>query len=151
MCSFFQIDEEAGSKGILRRANEPRTDSISTLRARIMIQEAKTADGEAREALVEKVSDVMRALCERMATEDLLSNVVQPYQPNVRMRNLPKIPTDRLGPAIASIMPIYEKCCRQTAAHAQPLEILSIRAPLAECEADWRSLQETRTRYLHAE
>ncbi len=149
-CSFFEIDEEGGDKGILRRANEPRTDSISNLRTRInkLVREAKNTSGEAREALVEKAYDVMRAFCERIVTEDFFSNVVQPYQPNVRMWNLPKIPTNRLGPAIAAIMPIYDKCCRQTAAHAQPLETLSIRASLTECETDWRGVQEIRERYL---
>jgi hypothetical protein len=146
VCVLFNVSQDGDLKGVLARGSEPRTDSLADLRARInrLLQDARGASGASREALVEKAYDVMRALCERVVVDEFLHGVVQPYQPNVRMTSLPRIDGQTLERGIARIMPLYEKCCRQTAAHAQPLETLSVRASLDECQRDWQELQEIR-------
>jgi hypothetical protein len=64
------------------------------------------------------------------------------------LTRLPLIKHDKLGAAVAAIMPVYEKCCRITDAHAQPLETLSVRPSIGELQEDWQVLQDARAVYV---
>lgn len=55
---------------------------------------------------------------------------------------LPKIHVDRLEALRTTVLPLFEKACRITEAHSQPLETLGSRPTLADFETDWRTAQE---------
>ncbi len=109
--------------------------------------EAEKASGETQVALVEKAYSWIRAWCEVVVEQELLGGVTQRYQPHVRMTCLPKIKGDKLGAAVSVILPIFEKACRVTEAHSQPLETLGIRPKLEELKTDWQSIKEARSEY----
>jgi hypothetical protein len=74
--------------------------------------------------------------------------VTQRYQPHVRMTSLANIKSGRLAAAIAVILPGFEKACRATEAHSQPLETLAVRPKLDDLRKDWEMLQKGREEYL---
>ncbi|MCO4275930.1 hypothetical protein NG701_16095 [Pseudarthrobacter sp. HLT3-5] len=110
-----------------------------------ILQSAKAAEGETREALVEKGYSLVRSWCEVVVEQELLQQVVQRYQPNVMLTKLHSIDGKKLDEAKKIIVPIYEKACRIMAGHSQPLETLSIRPKLEELEVEWKQLQEMRS------
>jgi hypothetical protein len=114
------------------------------------VQEAKKLSGETQAALIEKGYEHVRAWCEVVVERELLQEVVQRYQPNVKMGALSKIKAQALVPAISVINPVFEKACRYIAGHSQPLETLNVRPTLADLERDWAELQAARTAYLAA-
>ena len=150
--SYFDIAQDNGKCGIVTGGASPRTDSVSDISKRIntTVQEAKKLSGETQAALIEKAYEHIRAWCEVVVERELLAEVVQRYQPNVRMGALEKIKAQALAPAINVINPTFEKACRYIAGHSQPLETLNVRPSLSELEKDWADLQAARTAYRSA-
>jgi recombinational DNA repair ATPase RecF len=148
-CSFYQVTERAGAKGVITGGVHPRIDTPAKIRGRINkgIQEAKAAGNDERTALVEGTYDHVRAWCEAIVERDLLAQVTRRYQPNVAMQNLERIKPERLSAAIAVILPIYERACRYIPGHSQPIETLDVRPSLEEIEADWEKLQDAHKLY----
>jgi hypothetical protein len=92
----------------------------------------------------------MRGICEVVVESELLAEVVQRYQPNVRMTCLEKIKPQALPAAITEVMRVFEKACRYIASHSQPREVLNVRPTLEELVDDWDKLQKAREAYLKA-
>jgi hypothetical protein len=74
--------------------------------------------------------------------------VAQRYQPNIMMGKLAQIRPDRLPAVIESISATFDKCCRITDAHSQPLETLNVRPSLEELRNDWAAAQAARDKYI---
>ena len=70
--------------------------------------------------------------------------------PNVAMTKLPQIKGHHLQAATGVILPIFEKACRVTEGHSQPLETLGIRPTLEDLENDWKQLQDALKTYKAA-
>ena len=136
--------------GAVARGSHPRTDTFNDRKKRIqhLIDEAKKASGETRQALIEKGYEELRGACEIVVEKDLLKGVTERYRPNVRMTVLHQIRADRLPAAVQGITPVFEKCCRMIASHSQPLTTLGIRPTLEGLELDWGTLRATREEYL---
>ncbi len=149
-CSYYGVSEANGTTGIVSRGSHPRWDTVSKLGGRInqLIQSAGSATGEAQTALVESAYSDIRSWCEVVVEQELLAGVTQRYQPNVAMTKLPQIKVDKLTVSCDVILPLFEKACRVTTAHSQPLETLSVRSTLAELKQDWTVAQQARNAYL---
>jgi energy-coupling factor transporter ATP-binding protein EcfA2 len=151
-CAYFSVDVTGEAVGVVTKGTHPRADTFKTMRGRLnaVIQEAKSATGEARQALVERGYEQLRGICEVIVESELLGEVVQRYQPNIRMTCLDKIKPQALPAAIAEVTRVFEKACRYIASHSQPLEILNVRPALEELVDDWEKLQKAREAYAKA-
>ncbi|MFL4473913.1 AAA family ATPase [Paeniglutamicibacter sp. MACA_103] len=151
-CSYFHISDEGG-KGQIVRATGPRWDSLNNLKKNInqTIQDARLQEGDARAALVRTGYDWIRAWCEVFTESELLQNVTQRYQPNVRMTNLPKIKPAALPAVIETVTRIFEDACRYIDGHSQPLPSLNVTPTLTGLENHWEQLTTARTTYNNAD
>lgn len=151
-CAYFSVDVTGDAVGVVTKGTHPRADTFKTMRARLntVIQEAKSATGEAREALVERGYEVLRGISEVIVESELLAEVVQRYQPNVRMTCLERIKPQALPAAITEVTRVFEKACRYIASHSQPIEVLNVRPTLEELVDDWDKLQKAREAYAQA-
>lgn len=149
-CAYYSIEDDGEIKGIVTAGNHPRWDTVKKLTGKVeaMQQAARQADGEVREALVEKCYSLLRSWIEVVVEQDLLQQVVQRYQPNIMLTRLPNIDGERLDNAKQVIYPLYEKACRIMDGHSQPLETLSVRPKLDEFEAEWVQIQAARKAYI---
>jgi hypothetical protein len=143
-CAYFQVTEDQGRKGIVSKATHARLDTLNSIRSRMneAIQAAQGAGSGERQDLIDGAYDHIRAWCEVAVETKLLAKVTQRYQPNVAMQELGRIRTDRLGPAITTIYPIWEKANRYIPGHSQPLVTLGVRPTLDELRGDWAALQQ---------
>ncbi len=150
-CTYFQVSDEGG-KGQVARATGPRWDTVKNITKQInaTIEAAKKAEGELRASLVRTGYDWIRSWCEVFTEMELLQEVTQRYQPNVKMTMLPKIKSDALPDAIETITKIFEDACRHIDGHSQPLVTLAVSPTLTGLESDWNELQECRKAYLAA-
>ena len=148
-CSSYQVREESGLKGLISGEKHPRSDTVASIGKRInaKIQDAASGDDEGRQERIDSTYDLVRTWCERVVEHVLLKKVAQRFQPNVAMQNLTDIHADRLGKAISTIYPIWEKACRYMTGHSQPMETLGIRATATELKQDWTDLQQALTDY----
>ena len=157
-CSYFDISDAHPARGIVSRGTHPRWDTVSKTTGRInkLIQDARATsrtggDSQAAvDALVESAYSYLRNLTEVIVEQELFCGVSQRYSPHVAMTRLSDIRCDRLAATISVILPIFEKCCRITEAHSQPLETLGVRPTLAELEADWQAVQDARAAHIAA-
>lgn len=149
-CAFYDVMAEGDRIGAVARGSHPRTDTFNDRKKRIqhLIDEAKKASGETRQALIEKGYEELRGACEIVVEKDLLKGVTERYRPNVRMTVLDQIRADRLPAAVQAIAPVFEKCCRMIASHSQPLPTLGVRPTLEGLEQDWAALRKAREEYL---
>lgn len=149
-CAYYSIEDDGEIKGIVTAGNHPRWDTVKKLTGKVegMQQAARQADGEVREALVEKCYSLLRSWIEVVVEQELLQQVVQRYQPNIMLTRLPAINGARLDKAKQVIYPLYEKACRIMDGHSQPLETLSVRPKLDEFEAEWAQIQAARKEYM---
>lgn len=147
LCSYFSIQDDGPVKGIVSSGTHPRWDTVKKMTGKVnaILQAAKAAEGETREALVEKGYSLVRSWCEVVVEQELLQQVVQRYQPNVMLTKLHAIDGKKVDEAKKIIVPIYEKACRIMDGHSQPLETLSVRPKFDELEAEWKQLQEMRS------
>jgi len=150
-CSYSQVTDDEG-KGKITRATGPRWDTLSSLKKHVneTIQAAKGEDGETRAALVRTGYDWLRSWCEVFVESELLAEVTQRYQPNVRMTALPKIKAAALPEAIQTITTVFEDACRYIDGHSQPLASLGVSPTLAGLEQDWATLKACQRKYLDA-
>lgn len=148
-CSSYLIREEGGVKGLVSGERHPRSDTVQSIGRRInaKIQDAASGDDEGRQERIDSTYDLVRTWCERVVEHVLLKKVAQRFQPNVAMQNLNDIHADRLGRAISTIYPIWEKASRYMTGHSQPMDTLSIRATVTELKQDWADLQQALTDY----
>jgi len=151
-CSYYDIAENAGACGFVTGGSHPRVDTVRLIKGKIndVLQQARKLTGEAQAALIERGYEHIRAWCEVAVESELLLEVIERYKPHVKMTALPKIKPQALGPAVGTIVPIFEKACRYIGGHSQPLETLNVRPSLAELEADWSALQAALKTYQDA-
>ncbi|REJ68861.1 MAG: hypothetical protein DWQ31_06635 [Planctomycetota bacterium] len=149
-CFYYDVSDGTNEVGIVSRARHPRADTFKQLKGDInrLIQDAGTATGPTQNALIERIYEYIRDICEVIVESDLLKGVTQRYQPNVMMTKLPQIQGERLQAAINKILPVYDKACRYIRSHSQPLETLSVRPSLDELMEDWNSILDARKSYL---
>lgn len=148
-CTYYSVTDEGG-KGVVVRGTHPRWDTVGQTTKKIngLVEAAKRAEGDAREAIVEAAYSRIRTWCEVVVETELLKGVTQRYQPHVAMTLLPQIKGDRLAEATEVINPVYAKACRVMDGHSQPLETLSVRPTLEELEREWAEVQAARAAYL---
>lgn len=148
-CTYYDVSCTEDTAGVVEKGTHPRWDTVKKTSGTInnLIAEATKASGEVRQALVEKGYSWIRAWCEVVVEQELLAGVTQRYQPHVRMTGLRNIKAGKLEAAVAVILPIFEKACRATEAHSQPLETLGVRPKLDDLKADWDALQKARDGY----
>ncbi|MDL5351053.1 AAA family ATPase [Microbacterium sp. zg-YB36] len=149
-CSYYSIEDDGETKGIVTAGNHPRWDTVKKLTSKVdsMQRAARGAEGETREALVEKCYSLLRSWIEVVVEQEILQQVVQRYQPNIMLTRLPAIDGQRLDKAKQIIYPLYEKACRIMDGHSQPLETLSVRPKLDEFETEWAQIQQARKDYI---
>jgi len=148
-CSYYDVQGDGVRLGIISKGAHPRADNFKTLSGKLnsLIQSAGKETGEAQLALIEKGYEYLRSICEVVVETELLQGVTQRYQPNVRMNSLPNIKFDRLRDAAEAIFAVFEKCCRCITSHSQPLETLNVRPNLSDLKADWKSIEDARTKH----
>lgn len=150
-CTYYGITDDPG-KGVVVPGSHPRWDTVSKTTGKVnqLIAAAKGAEGAVQEALIENAYSTIRGWCETVVETELLAGVTQRYQANVMMTKLDQIKGNHLKGAFDVIGPLFEKACRVTEAHSQPLESLSVRPTLADLETDWVALQAARKAYIDA-
>jgi len=149
-CAYFDVSLDAGgAPGIVTGGKHPRYDTPKVLRGEInsLVQEINKAVGANQQALIERAYSRLRSWCEAVVEEEILAGVTKRYQPNVRMTVLPKIHGDKLKAVTYAILPLFEKACRITEAHAQPAETLSTHPTASEFAADWKAALDSLTAY----
>lgn len=147
---YYDVHVTEAGRGVVATGSGPRTDSLRQLGAKIntRIQRARQQSAEELFESIEMIYDWMRTYCEVFVESEMLAGVTGRLQPNVMLTKLPQIRGERVAQATQVIMPIYERCCRQTPAHSQPLETLSVRPRLQDVESDWASISAARETYL---
>ena len=150
-CSYLQVTDEGG-KGQIAHGTGPRWDTVKNLTKHVneTIAAAKKETGESRAALIRTGYDWIRSWCEVFAEMELLQEVTQRYQPNVKMTMLSKIKTEALPAAIEVVTEVFEKACRHIDGHSQPLATLAVAPTLDGLEQDWLRLTDARKTYLSA-
>ena len=143
-CSSYSVREEAGLKGLVSGERHPRSDTVQSIGRRIneKVQAAEGGSDDDRQERIDSTYDFIRTWCERVVEHELLKRVAQRFQPNVAMQHLTSIHADRLGGAIGTIYPIWEKACRYMTGHSQPLDTLGVRPTVTELKQDWADLQQ---------
>jgi hypothetical protein len=149
-CAFCDVVAEGGRIGCVTHGSHPRTDTFKDRARRIrnVIDQARKASGDTRPALIEKGYAELRGACEVVVEKEILKGVTERLRPNVRITVIDQIRADRLPAAVQAIQPLFNKCCRVIASHAQPLSMLGVRPTLDELETDWSTLQKARGEYL---
>ena len=143
-CSYYDISEDGNTRGIVSHGESPKLDTWNDRKRRInlLIERVKQEKEKAmRDVLLEKGYDDLRGACEIVVEQDLLQKVVQSYNPNVMVDNLLRIKFGDLPSASNTVCDIFDRCCRLTGTHKQPMETLSVRPTLEKLEEDWKELQ----------
>jgi hypothetical protein len=146
-CNYYDITEDGELHGIVSPGQCPRLDTWNDKKARInkLIERVRSeSDPEVELILIEKGYDDLRGACEIVVEQTLLRGVVQSYRPNVMVGNLKRVNVAYFTQASSEINDIFDRCCRFTGAHRQPLETLSVRPTLGSLEDDWNALQRIR-------
>jgi recombinational DNA repair ATPase RecF len=148
-CTYYQVVEDGGVKGIVSRASHPRLDNVTSVRKRInaAIQDAVGGTDDDRQHRIDAAYSEVRTWCETVVESVLLNRVTQRHQPNVAMQNLSAIKVGQLQTTIDVIYPIWEKANRYTTAHSQPLGTLGVRPSISELKQDWTDLQQALRQY----
>jgi AAA domain len=148
-CTYNRVTDEGG-KGQIVEGSHPRWDTVKGTKGKInsALQDAKSSQGETREAFIERAYSLMRTWCEVVVEEELFAGVLSRFAPNVAMGKLDKVRPDRLQAAIDAVNPVFEKACRVMEGHSQPLESLGHTPSLEEAEEDWKCLREAREAYI---
>lgn len=149
-CAYFDVSRAAnGAPGVVTGGKHPRYDTPKVLRGEInaLVQDISKASGAGQQALIERGYSRLRSWCEAVVEEQVLAGVTQRFRRNVRMTVLPQIRGDRLRAFTEAILPLFEKACGITEAHAQPAEMLSVQPTATEFEEDWKAAQKALADY----
>ena len=149
-CKYYEVSYEDQEPGKIEELQHPKWDTPKRIAKQInsRIQMAKMQTGVMRDDLIRGTWSQIRSWCETFIEQEVLAGVTARYRPHVRMTTLPRIRGDLLEQTTRSVLPIFEKACRMTDAHSQPLETLGIKPSLDELEEDWATLQAARKEYL---
>ena len=143
-CSYYDVSEDGDARGIVSHGKSPKLDTWNDRKRciNLLIENAKQEKEKAmRDALLEKGYNELRGACEIVVEQDLLQKVVQSYSRNVMVNNLLRMKFGELSSASNTVCDIFDRCCRSTRAHKQPMETLSVRPTLEKLEGDWNKLQ----------
>jgi hypothetical protein len=143
--TILDVLDHGGLKGIVRPTTYPRFERLAAIKGRINvgIQAAEHASlGDEQEKAVRETWGHVRSWCEMIVEQELFHGVFQRLRPNIAMTNLANINFDRLAAAVEVVHATFEKACRHTYAHSQPMDVVSVRPTVAELREDWERLQD---------
>ena len=146
--AFYWVTDDNG-KGTVTPATGVRWDSISALNSRVAsaVDKARKSTGEERDNHIREGYSFIRSWCEVFVEHDVLADVTERYQPNVRMGALKNIKVSKLEQTIETVTSIFDDACRYIDAHSQPLPTLGVNPKLSDLEKDWATLRECRGEY----
>ena len=146
--AFYRVTDDNG-KGTVTPATGVRWDSISALNSRVgfAIDKARKSKGEERDTHIREGYSLIRSWCEVFVEHDVLADVTERYQPNVRMGALKRIKVSKLEQTIETVTSIFDEACRYIDAHSQPLPTLGVNPKLSDLENDWATLRNCRSEY----
>ena len=146
--AFYWVTDDNG-KGTVTPATGVRWDSISALNARVgfAIDQARKSTGEERDTHIREGYGLIRSWCEVFVEHDVLADVTERYQPNVRMGALKRIKVSKLEQTIETVTSVFDDACRYIDAHSQPLPTLGVNPKLSDLENDWATLRNCRSEY----
>lgn len=150
-CTYYQVTDEDG-KGTVAHATGPRWDTIAEVNKRISasIEKASKASGDERNHFVREGYSWLRNWCEVFVEHDVLAQVTERFQPNVRMTALSKIKISKLEDTFAIVLSVFEDACRYIEGHSQPLPSLGVGPTLANLKDDWEKVKRCRSEYNKA-
>lgn len=150
-CKYYEVSAEDKVPGKVEALQHPKWDTPSQIGKQIhtRIQTAGQQSGIMREDLIRGAWGQIRSWCEAFIEKEVLADVTARYRPHVRMTALPNIKTALLNETVVKVLPIFEKACRITDAHSQPLETLCVKPALEELIEDWAVLQAERKKYVN--
>ena len=150
-CIYYLVTDDEG-KGTVSQGTGPRWDTISELNKRVSasIENARNTAGEEQESHVRSGYSWLRSWCEVFVEHDVLAQVTERYQPNVRMTALSRIKVSELEETIAVVTSVFEDACRYIEGHSQPLPALGVVPKLSKLEEDWEKLKQCRSKYNRA-
>jgi hypothetical protein len=148
-CAYHEVTADSRRVGVVEAGAHPRWDTPGKIAPRInkLIQDAQKESGVIREALVRTGYSEIRTWCEAAVEQELFRGATRRYQPHVRMTALAEIKTNKLEAAISVIQQKFDKACRMTEAHSQPLETLGTKPHLDDLRQDWQALEEALKAY----
>ena len=149
-CKYYEVSHEDQEPGKIEELQHPKWDTPKKIAKQInsRIREAEQQTGVVRGDLIRGAWSKIRSWCETFIEQEVLAGVTARYRPHVRMTTLPKIRGDLLEETTEAVLPVFEKACRMTDAHSQPLETLGLKPSLDELKRDWATLQGARTKYV---
>ena len=145
---FYWVTDDNG-KGTVTPATGYRWGSISVLNDRLssIVDKARKSTGEERDFHVRQGYALIRAWCEVFVERDVLAEVTERYQPNVRIGALKGIQICKLEQTIETVTSIFNDASRHIDAHSQPPATLGILPKLSDLESDWEKLRVCRSEY----
>ena len=144
-CVYYQVTDEDGN-GTVTRSTGPRWDTVGRFTGKVneAIQKAKSASGDERDHLVREGYSWIRSWCEVFVEREVLAQVTERYQPNVRMTALDNIKVSVLDDTRKIVTSVFKDACRFMEGHSQPLSTLGVSPTLTRLESDWERLTECR-------
>ena len=149
-CKYYEVSNEDEAPGQIEELQHPKWDTPKKIAKQIdsRIRLAEEQTGVVRDELIRGAWSQIRSWCETFIEQEVLAGVTARYRPHVRMTTLPNIRVDLLEDTTGVVVPIFEKACRMTDAHSQPLETLGVKPSMDELKEDWATLQEARGKYV---
>ena len=146
--AFYWVTDDNG-KGTVTPATGVRWDTINVLNTRVSsaIDKARKSAGEERVNHIREGYALIRSWCEVFVEHDVLAQVTERYQPNVRITALNRIKISKLGQTIVTVISVFEDACRYIDAHSQPLPTLAAPPKISDLQGDWDKLRKCRTEY----
>jgi hypothetical protein len=144
------VSTEDNVPGKVEALQHPKWDTPAKIGSQIeaRIKLAEKQSGVVREDLICGSYCQIRSWCEAFIEREVLADVTARYRPHVRMTSLPNIKVKLLDETIGRVLPLFEKACRITEAHSQPLETLCVKPALDELKEDWKTLQDERKKFV---
>ena len=146
--AFYWVTDDNG-KGTVTPATGVRWDTIGALNARVnsAVDKARKSTGEERDTHIREGYGLIRAWCEVFVEHDVLAEVTERYQPNVRIGALKRIQVSKLEQTIETVTSVFDDACRYIDAHSQPLPFHGVNPKLPDLENDWEKLKKCRNEY----
>ena len=149
-CKYYEVSMEDKVPGTIEALQHPKWDTPARIGKEIQarLQMAEQQSGVVRDDLVRGAWGQVRSWCEAFIEREVLADVTARYRPHVRMTSLPNIKTALIDATVQTVLPIFEKACRITEAHSQPLETLGLKPDLEDLKEDWATLVAERNKYV---